>query len=72
MSKIEKFVNLIFFLVILALILFAVRIVFGDVLVPREITVKEVPIKQRIARRITEETGTDTAIKQMLKEEDLL
>ena len=68
MNKLEKFVNLIFFLVILALILFAVRIVFGDVLVPGKMPVKKVSISQRIEMRINSEIGNDTAIDKMLKD----
>ena len=68
MNKLEKLVNWIFFLAILLLMPAAVSIVFGDVLVPREIAVKKVPIKERITLRIVEEIGNDTAIQIKIKE----
>ena len=59
MNKIEKLVNLIFFLVILA----AVSIVFGATLKPKKIHIKN-RIATRFAQEIDEATMTDTAVKE--------
>ena len=63
MTKIEKFVNLIFFLVILVLILAAVNIVFGATLKPKKIHIKN-RIATRFAQEIDDATMTDTAVKK--------
>ena len=66
MNKLEKFVNWIFFLIILALILTAVNIVFGATLKPKKIHIKN-RIATRFAQKIDETTMSDTAIRKIRK-----
>jgi len=73
MNKVEKLVNLIFFLVILILILPAVSIVFGATLKPKKIHIKN-RIATRIAQEIDDATMSDTATrekKQKIIEEEI-
>jgi len=63
MSKLEKFVNLIFFLVILVLILSAVNIVFGATLKQKKLPIKN-RIETRFAQEIDEATMSDTTIRE--------
>ena len=63
MNTKERIVNICFIVAAIVMALLVVKMLWGQ-----EVVIKKVPIRQRIEFRITEEIGTDTAIKRMLEE----
>jgi len=59
----EKAFNICFITAVVIIALLVVKMLWGQ-----EIDIKNVPIRQRIVGRITEEIGTNTAIRIMLEE----